>query len=430
MKPAPRTPISSAAGPAALRLYKSPDSRPKLLCITTVPLSLWCFFEGQFAFLKSRGFDVQALASPGELLEKVREREQIAVHAIEMPRRITPLQDLLAVTRLWRKLRLLRPDIVHAHTPKGGLLGMLAAWLARAPVRIYHIHGLPLMTAKGFKRRLLSWSEKVSCRLAHRVLCVSHSIADVVEREGLCPAAKFRVLGGGTINGVDARVKFNPRRLVTTGRAVRLQYGIPDDATVVGFVGRIVRDKGIVELVAAWIQLREEFPALHLMLVGPLEPQDPLPAEAKHVLHSDPRVHVTGQVPDAAPLYAAMDLCVLPSYREGFPGVPLEAAAMGLPVVATSVPGCIDAVLDGVTGTLVPAREAQALAGAIRGYVVDSELRAAHGEAGRARASREFGQQAVWQALLDEYCELLAARNLPLPLTGISEPTLPVKIAA
>ncbi|MBD0320537.1 MAG: glycosyltransferase family 4 protein, partial [Gemmatimonadetes bacterium] len=318
----------------------------RLVHVTTVPDSL-AFFIGQVGWMKARGIEVHALSSPGPLLDEFGRREGIATHAVEMPRRISPGHDLGAVRRMVRALRGIRPHVVHSHTPKGGLLGMIAARAAGVPVRIYHIRGLPFMTATGRRRALLRWTEKVACGLAHQVLCVSHSIRQVAIDEGLCPPEKIRVLLGGSGNGVDATGRFSPERHgPETRRELRARLGIAPGAPVLGFVGRVVRDKGIVELAAAWAALREEYPDAHLLLVGPEEPRDPVPAATLDALRSDPRVHLTGQA-DAGPWYAAMDLLVFPSHREGFPNVPLEAAAMGLPVVATRIPGCTDAVADG-----------------------------------------------------------------------------------
>ncbi len=386
-----------------------------LVQITTVPVSLG-FFTGQIGYMKARGFEIQAISSPGADLKKFAEREQVAVHAVEMPRRITPLRDLVAIFRLWRTLRRIRPAIVHAHTPKGGLLGTTAAWLARVPVRIYHMHGLPFTTASGYKRLLLRWSEQVACRLAHQVFCVSHSVREVALAESLCRPEKIKVLLRGSINGVDAAHRFNPANLGQNARKdTRSSHGIPADALVVGFVGRFVRDKGIAELAGAWRTLREEFLALHLLVVGPFEPQDPVPPQVEALLRGDPRIHLTGMVDDTPPLYAAMDIVALPTYREGFPNIPLEAAAMALPVVATRIPGCVDAVEDGVTGTLVPPRDATALADAIRTYLNHPELRRKHGQAGRQRVLRDFRPEAIWEALYQEYVRLLREKGLPSP---------------
>jgi glycosyltransferase involved in cell wall biosynthesis len=320
------------------------------------------------------------------------------------------------VAALVRIFRDRRPTIVHAHTPKGGLLGMISAWLARVPVRVYHMRGLPLEGAAGMKRRLLWATERISCALSHQVFCVSHSLRETAIREGICPPAKMRVLAGGSGNGVDASGRFNPERVGGEGRAqTRERLGIPADATVIGFVGRVVRDKGIVEMTQAWSGLRERHPDAHLLLVGPFEPEDPVPADTERLLREDPRVHLAGMDWNTPPLYAAMDFVVLPTYREGFPNVPLEAAAMGLPVIATRVAGCVDAVEEDVTGLLVPAREGAPLAAAMQRYLDDPSLRRRHGEAGRARVRRAFRREVIWECLFGEYRRLLDERGLAAP---------------
>jgi glycosyltransferase involved in cell wall biosynthesis len=405
-------------------MSKKSLSPPRLLHITTVPMS-FKFFEGQVAYMKDQGFEVHALSSPGAFLDEFAEREKITAHSVEMLRQISPLQDLKAILRLCRRIRKIRPTIVHSHTPKGGLLGTIAAWLTRTPIRIYHIRGLPLMTAKGNKRRLLWLSEKIACLLAHRVLCVSHSIREVAITEKLCAPHKIKVLLGGSGNGVDAIGRYNPDRLTTSEhQAIRSEYGIPETALVIGFVGRIVRDKGVHELIQAWKILRDEFPNLHLLVVGMLEPQDPVDADVVAILQNDDRIHLTGRQWDTPPFYAAMDLLVLPTYREGLPNVPLEAAAMRLPVVATRIPGCIDAVQDGVTGLLVPPYSGEELATAIRCYLLDSTLRDHHALAGRTRVLELFRQEKIWEALQQEYIDLLHGRSPFRPSQNPQELTL------
>ncbi|MDF2772946.1 MAG: capsule biosynthesis protein CapM [Geminicoccaceae bacterium] len=396
----PRTPTNVAA---SLR------ERTRLVHLTTIPASLG-FLTGQLAYMANRGFSVTAVSSPGKDLDTFAARERVPTYAVPMARRITPLQDVVAVWRIYRVLRRVRPHIVHAQTPKGGLLGTIAAWLAGTPVRVYHIRGLPFVTAGGARRFLMRGTERIACRLAHTVLCVSHSVRDVAIAERICPARKISVLLGGSGNGVDSAGRFNPDRLRSEREQTRASFGIPQDASVVGFVGRIVRDKGVTELAAAWLALRDAHPDLHLLVVGHFEPQDPVPEHVATLFRDDPRIHLVGYVADAAPLYAAMDVVALPTYREGFPNVPLEAASMSLPVVATRVPGCVDAVLDGVTGTLVPPRNASTLAAAIASYLCDSDLRLAHGRAGRNRVLRDFRQEVLWDALFTHYESVLAQR--------------------
>jgi lipopolysaccharide/colanic/teichoic acid biosynthesis glycosyltransferase/glycosyltransferase involved in cell wall biosynthesis len=386
---------------------KNLHPRPRLVHITTVPQTL-AFLQGQIVYMKSRGYEVAAISSAGPELEAFGRSEGIEVHAVEMPRRITPMGDLLALFRLVRLFRRIRPDVVHAHTPKGGLLGMIAAWLAGIPVRIYTLHGLPLETAKGLKRTLLRWTERVSCGLARRVYAVSESLRRRAESYGFSRAGKVSVLGAGTVNGVDAEKRFAPTPECSyETAAARRALAIPSEVRVIGFVGRVVRDKGVEDLVAAWSELRDEFPDLHLLVVGPFEPQDPISLEADRVLGSDPRIRVAGRVDSMRAMYSLMDVVALPTYREGFPQVPLEAAAMERPVVASCVTGCVDAVVDGETGTLVPPHDPHALTKALRAYLRDPELRQRHGRAARTRVLRDYRPDNLWVLTDREYQEQL-----------------------
>lgn len=385
--------------------------KPTVLHVTTVPMTLR-FLAGHVAHARSKGFEVHALSSPGEALDAFGRDMDIEVHAVRMPRRITPLVDLSALWRIVRVIRRVRPTIVDAHTPKGSLLAMIAATLCRVPVRVYHQHGLPLVTATGLKRHVLRWTERTTCRLAHRVVCISTALREVLIAEGLCPEDKITVLEHGSIDGVEADRKFNPARVSTeSAEGTRARYGIPPGALVLGFVGRIVRDKGLIELVQAWRVLREEWPSLHLLVAGPFESQDPIPADVDTTLRQDPRIHLAGMVHDMPGVYRILDVLVLPTYREGFNTALLEAAAMERPVVATRVPGCVDAVLDGETGLLVPVRDVAALTAAICTYVGDPDLRRRHGANARDRALRDFDPGALREALFGEYLRLLGERG-------------------
>jgi len=382
----------------------------RLLHITTVPQSLYYFLVGQAAYMQSMGLEVQAISSPGPLLQEFSAREGVRCFPLEMKRAISPFRDLWTLLRLcWRLLRL-RPHIVHAHTPKAGLLGMLAAFICRVPVRVYHVHGSPYVTARGWQRLLIKTTERISCALAQRVLVVSDSVRREFIRGGLCSGSKSKVLGCGSINGVDALRHFNPEchdRL-----AVRTELGVPEEALVIGFVGRLVRDKGICELIDAWQSLRKDLANLYLLLIGGVEQRDGLPGDVLAAIERDERILWLGEIKDPAKYYAAMDVFCLPTYREGLPLVPLEAQAMGIPVVATRVMGCVDAIEDGVTGTLVPPRDAVALAIALRTYLGDARLRRQHGQAGRSKMLRDFSPQSVWERQYAEYAALLKARGM------------------
>ena len=389
---------------------------PRLVQMTTVPMSL-SFLEGQIEHAQNQGFNVHVISSPDKALAEFGAIMNVQTHELPMERRITPFRDFCSLVRLTKILRELRPHIVHGHTPKGGLLSMLGSWWCGVPVRIYHIHGLPLVTAKGLKRLLLKWAEKISCQYASDVYCVSDSVRAVAVAEGLCPSDKVKVLLNGSINGIDAAIRFNPDRYDANTRIdVRQKYGIPTDALVIGFVARIVRDKGVIELAQAWQSLRQEFPNAHLLLVGGFEPQDPIPADIEEQLRADDRVHMTGWLgPLEIPHHClAMDVLALPSYREGFNTVLLEAAAMRLPVVASRVPGCIEGVVEEVTGALVPSHDAGALADALKVYLCDADLRQQHGNSGRQRVSQDFRPEDMSEAIFQEYVRLLEKNGFVL----------------
>jgi glycosyltransferase involved in cell wall biosynthesis len=388
------------------------SQKTTLVHITTVPQSLW-FFTGQITFMKAHGFSVTCLSSPGPKLGQFSKLEDVPVHAVAMPRRISPLRDLSALARLCRTVRRIQPQIVHAHTPKGGLLGMISSWLVGVPVRIYHIHGLPFVTQQGWKRQLLIWAERTSCLMATQVLCVSHSVRELAVTERLCPPAKIKVLLGGSINGVDSHGRFNPMTVPTDGVAeARQRLGLPRNAVVMGFIGRLVRDKGIHELSEAWKTLRQRHPDLHLIIAGEPEEQDPVDPRVTEILQTDPRVHMIGPVDEPEYVYALLDLFVLPSYREGLSTVLLEAASMALPSVTTRVPGCLDVVMDGVTGTVVSSHDGHALAEAVSRYVIDADLRQNHGRVAREMVLSRFDQHDVWVATRQEYERLLRDRGI------------------
>jgi lipopolysaccharide/colanic/teichoic acid biosynthesis glycosyltransferase/glycosyltransferase involved in cell wall biosynthesis len=361
----------------------------------------------QLSFLREAGFDVTIVSSPGPELNAVAGQEQVASASVPMEREISPLADLRSFRLLWRQIRRARPALINVGTAKAGLLGGLAAWLCGVSVRIYTLHGIRLETTGGLRRRLLTLAERLSCRCAHYVLCVSQSVRQRAIELGLAPADRLVVLGAGSFNGVDvARFAPTPARVAQAVR-IRRELGIPADAPVIGFVGRFTRDKGIAELVQAYQTVRARLPEARLMLLGRFESGDPVPEAARRFLETDLGVTHVGYVPDPAAHYQAMDVLALPTYREGYPTVVLEASAAGKPIVATRATGAVDAVEDGVTGLLVPVGDAAALSDALLRLLEDPELSAAIGAAGRARVERQYTTERVCADLASFYQQLL-----------------------
>lgn len=382
----------------------------KLIQVLTVPQSL-VFLKGQIGYMKARGLEIMVVSSPGDYLEQFAAQEQVAFKAVAMTRKVTPFRDLLALFRLYLLFRSEKPDIVHGSTPKAGFLSMLAAKLAGVPVRVYTARGVVFEGFDGGIRSCIKRVEWATCRLAHKVIAISRSVADLLTRERICPEVKIQLIANGSSNGVNPQ-KFNP---CLAGRLkrdrFRRKYGIPVDAVVIGFVGRIVRSKGIHELFEAWEFLKAESSSVHLLIVGAMEGEDPVDRSVLDRMTQDPRVSITGHLEDVVPAYGVMDLLVLPTYREGFGNVIIEAGAMGLPVVATNVTGCVDSVESGKTGILVPAKDASALATAIRAYLCDSGMRRNHGKAARERVLRCFRPGEIWEGIYRIYCDLMDEKN-------------------
>lgn len=375
----------------------------------------WHFARGQCRYMTERGLTVYGISSSdGGALEAFGDEEGIETQAVEITRTIRPLRDLVAVLRLRARLRAIRPQIVEGHTSKAGLIAMIAAWLVRVPVRIYHNHGMMLSAATGLRKRILWVAERVTCALATRVLYVAPSVRDDALRLGVCPPSKTEVIL--SINGLDAKMIFAPAAVGPDARErTRRRYGIPDDALVLGFVGRLFRVKGVAELVAAWDRLSREHSNLHLLAVGAYDEKEPLQPGVVRQLQADPRIHLTGFLPDVAAVYPAMDVLVLPSFHEGLGYVLIEAAALAVPVIGTSIPGILDAIEDGVTGIIIPPGDVDAIVEASSRYLLDPEMRLRHGVAGRQRVLRLFEPESVWAAQLSLYRRLLGEKGFALP---------------
>ncbi len=386
-------------------------ARPRLVIAVNSAIAVG-FLQGQLEFFQDRGLDVTVLCPERRKDEwEVARPHEVPIIEVPMEREIAPIQDLVSFWRLWRIMRVLRPTLTNVGTPKAGLLGGLSAWLNRVPCRFYTLHGLRFETTKGLRRKLLIYAERLACRLAHRVVCVSQSVREKAIASGLTNQERTVVFGAGSCNGVDASRFAATPEMMRRAADLRRQLGIPVPAPVVLFVGRLTCDKGIPELMKAFLHLSSQFPELRLLLVGCFEDGDPLPVETRKSLETHSRVIFAGAARDTAPYYAMADVLVLPSHREGLPTVVLEAQAAGKPVVGASATGIVDLVTEGETGLLFPVGDVTALSKAVAKLISDKGLATKLGLAGQEQVQRDFRQEQIWQALHREYLEVLQRKE-------------------
>ena len=387
--------------------------RPKLVHVTTIAMTPWLFLRGQNAFMHEQGFDVHVVSSADEFQRRLAKRDPVTVHEVPISRRIDPIRDWAAIWRLCQLFRQLRPEIVQLSTPKAALLGAIAARVAGVPIRIYQVRGLSSESERGIKRRLFQLAEGLTARLCNACLVNAKSLLEYGRAAGILRVGI--VANSGMSNGVDLQ-RFDPDRVSPAVVTAEGGHDGEGSGPIVGFVGRLTRDKGVEDLYAAWSQIRDEIPSARLLLVGPWESEAAVCGACRAAMQADPSVILAGPQDRVEEFYRMMDLFVFPSHgTEGFPNAPMEAAAMGLPVIATNVVGCVDAVQHDVTGTLVPPRSPEALARAIRCYLLDGDLRTQHGAAGRARVCGRFVPQDLWVQFGEYYLHLLRRERLPLP---------------
>lgn len=347
--------------------------KKKIIRTATVPLSLDLFCRGLFRDLSSH-YEIVALSSPLPELESIRKREGVRTIAVPMQRKITPFQDLVSLFRLIKVFRQERPDMVHSITPKAGLLSMMAAWLTRVPVRVHTFTGLIFPYEKGWKRRLLMTTDRLTAACATHVIPEGNGIKDDLVRFKIT-RKPLHTLGNGNVRGIDLRFYVQSEEVLRKGADLRKAFSIPDNAFVFVFVGRLDRDKGIDELVQAFLKLEQERPEAHLLLVGAEEPGGKaIQDSTRRMIIASDHIHLSdGWQADVRPWYAAADALVHPSRREGFPNVVIEAGAMELSSIVTDINGSREIVADGQNGRIVPAQDPDALCKAMLQFVEQPE---------------------------------------------------------
>jgi glycosyltransferase involved in cell wall biosynthesis len=426
----------------------------KLIRITTVPVSLKTLLKGQHKFMSENGFDVLGVSSSGIVLNEVAQNEKIAVYTVEMTRIISPLKDIKSLWSFYKLCKRERPAIVHSHTPKAGIVGMLGAKLAGVPIRLHTVAGLPLMEATGRKRRLLDFVEKLTYSCATKVYPNSKGLYDFILENNFTAEEKLKVIANGSSNGIDTT--YFSAQAITQEQIITLKtgLGIHKNDFVYVFVGRLVGDKGINELVKAFeglgireqgLGIREQglgtreqglgtrdegldeslelpitsevsllpdfscsFSRIKLLLVGPFESElDPLRSKTLKAIETNPNIISVGFQADVRPYFSISDCLVFPSYREGFPNVVLQAGAMGLPSIVTNINGCNEIIEEGINGLIIPPKDIIALQNAMINLLEDKSVYKNLKNNARQMITSRYEQKLVWEALLEEYRRLL-----------------------
>jgi glycosyltransferase involved in cell wall biosynthesis len=378
-------------------------NKPKLIRITTVPISLDKLLSGQLNFMQTN-FEVVAISSEKEYLERVGLKENVRTFHLEISRKITPINDLIAVVRLYFFLLREKPAIVHTHTPKAGIVGMLASFLARVPCRLHTIAGLPLLEEKGLRRKVLNFVEKLTYACATKIYPNSFGLKDIILEQKFCNANKIKVIVNGSTNGIDTSF-FSPLLIkLEEMQQLKLDLNIAADDFVFVFVGRLVKDKGINELVTAFEDLHKLNSKAKLLLVGDYESHlDPLFPEVLNSIKENDAIISVGFQYDVRPYFAISDVLVFPSYREGFPNVVMQAGAMGLPSIVSDINGCNEIIENNRNGFIIPVKDSQAVFEKMKLYLYDHSIYTFHKSEARDRIESRYQQSLVWEAILLEY---------------------------
>lgn len=374
--------------------------KDKIIRATTVPSTLDVFCNGMLKELSEK-YEVVALSSPEKELDVVRDREGVKTIGVHMERHISLLSDIKSLWKLFRVFRKEKPKMVHSMTPKAGLLCMMASWFARVPVRVHTFTGLVFPTATGMTRRILMATDWLTCACATHIIPEGEGVKNDLLNNGITKKP-IKVLGYGNIRGIDL-TRFDRTSEVEAEAAKIKKDGV---LTFIA-VGRLVGDKGINELVDAFAKLNNEYPSTRLVLVGPEERElDPLNAETLHEIENNPAIEAVGNQKDVRPWFAASDVAVLASYREGFPNVVIEAGAMGLAQIVTDINGAREIIENGKNGVIVPSKDADSLYKAMKS-MMDPEYRESLTKEARTMIAERFEQSFVRKCLYDFYDSIM-----------------------
>jgi glycosyltransferase involved in cell wall biosynthesis len=380
--------------------------KKKLIRITTVSMALTTLLKGQLRFM-DQYFDVLAVSSGGGTFDDVAKNEGVKTHPLTMSRTITPFKDLKSLYQLYKLFKKEKPFIVHTHTPKAGTLGMIAAKLAGVPHRMHTIAGLPLLITSGPKRMLLNTVEKITYACATKIYPNSFAMKDIIIQQGFTKESKLKVIEKGSTNGVDTD-HFDPSLFNEISKAeLKNELGINKEDLVFVFIGRIVKDKGMNELMHTFAKLNMDYPSTKLLLVGPYEDHlNPLLPETYDLIKNHNSIIHVGYQKDVRAYFAISDVLAFPSYREGFPNVVMQAGAMGLASIVTDINGCNEIIENGKNGLIIPPKNEDALLDAMKYMIDHPEERINMANSSRSKIENNYQQKIVWNALLKEYQNL------------------------
>lgn len=384
----------------------------KLIRITTVPMALKYLLGGQMKFMRENGFEVIAISADGKEIKDIIEREECRHIIVPMTRRITPLQDFKCLIQLIRVFKKERPDIVHTHTPKAGLLGMIAAKVIGVKVRIHTVAGLPLMVEHGLKYRVLKIVEQITYFSATQIWPNSHSLKQFILTNKLTFENKIKVIGNGSSNGIDIS-RFN-RSILDDEimRKTKVSVNYLEDAQYLLYTGRLVVDKGIIDLMLVFREMEMMYPNLRLILVGQYEQEfDPLPSWVIEQIESNSRIIHIDWSDKVEYFMAVSNLFVFPSYREGFPNVILQAGSMYLPIVCSNIGGNIEIIKKDITGLLFEVKNKNDLKDKLEFALNNPDMmkKMAVNLAGIINSA--FRREIIWELILKQYQTLLYLKN-------------------